>query len=452
MLRLHYVFFLFSFCLISPINLALATSSIDLGRSIYEKGVGRDGREIGAIGHGSVSLKGAAIACIGCHGIDARGGGEAFVQVPDIRWMNLSKQYPARRMGATETSYDQSSFSTAVRTGITATERKLDPVMPRFDLADDEINGLIAYLSSIDQLKNAEQARLVILGLLPKSGRNALADALDSKLKNCSPNENGFPIAAIDTIYFDTPEDAIIKLMERLKENPNALILAPFLLGWEHQYAKAMQQYNDVPTVLPFSLLNPPDENNWIFSFPGLESQILALLKSAKAEGYTQLRIYSEPENTLGVKLATVAIEMANAHGMSTIADVSERTYKQGKIASLWLKQFNPNQVEQSLLKDELMLVPVLFFKPNQSNENSQKNLLPQRHIAYPYNPKVGENGAWRKPVDVWAGAGCKFLSLIGEKSLSLNKLPKILKWEKHLFLYSRPNLDLLSDQVFIYK
>lgn len=98
------------------------------------------------------------------------------------------------------------------------------------------------------------------------------------------------------------------------------------------------------------------------------------------------------------------------------------------------------------------MLVPVLFFKPNQSNENSQKNLLPQRHIAYPYNPKVGENGAWRKPVDVWAGAGCKFLSLIGEKSLSLNKLPKILKWEKHLFLYSRPNLDLLSDQVFIYK
>lgn len=30
--------------------------------------------------------------------------------------------------------------------------------------------------------------------------------------------------------------------------------------------------------------------------------------------------------------------------------------------------------------------------------------------------------------IDVWAGAACKFLSLIGEKSISHNKLPEVLQ------------------------
>jgi len=450
--QLQSAFLLFGFYLISHINPALATDPIDLGRSIYEKGIGRDDREINAIVHGSVSLQGAAIACMNCHGIDARGGGEAFVQVPDIRWLNLSKPYPARRMGAAEAPYDPSSFSKALRAGITAADRKLDPIMPRFDLTDDEINSLIAYLNAIDRLRSLGQARLVILGLLPKPGRSTLADSLNSKLKSCPANENGSPVAAVDMLYFDTPGDALVKLHKRLAENPNTLILTPFLLGWEHRYAQAMQRYNDIPTALPFSLLNPPDESNWIFPFPGLESQILALLKSAKAEGYTQLRIHSEPENFLSVKLATVAIKMAATHGMLVIADKSEKTHKPAKIATLWLKQFNPNQVAKSSSKDELMLVPVMFLKPDQANKDLQGNSLPQQYIAYPYNPKIGKNETWRMPIDVWADAACQFLSLVGEKLISLNELPEILKWKGDLFLYSRPNLDLLSDRVFIHK
>lgn len=451
MSRLHNALLLLGFCLINQTDTALATDLADLGRSIYEKGIGRDGREINATIHGNITLNSTSIACGGCHGSDGRGGGESFIQVPDIRWMSLSKAYPAKRIGAAETPYDQLSFAKVLRIGITTTGRKLDPLMPRFDFADDEIKGLIAYLSEIDQQERAGQSRIVILGLLPRLGQNALADALDAKLKRCPANENGSPIATIDTLYFDTPEDAIIKLNERLIENLDTLILAPFLLGWERQYVNAIP-YNDVPTVLPFSVLNPPDESNWIFPFPGLESQILALLKSAKAEGYVQLRVHSEPENPLSVKLATVAIKMATTHGMLIINDKSERTNKQAKIATLWLKQFSPNQVEQSVLKGELMLVPVMFFQPNQAIENSQRNPLPQWHIAYPYNPKINENGAWRTPVDVWAGAVCKFLSFAGDKSFNLNKLPEILKWEEDLFLYARPSSDLLSDRVFISK
>ncbi|GKS69435.1 hypothetical protein W03_14390 [Nitrosomonas sp. PY1] len=448
---LHTVTLLLGFYLISDINLALATDPVDLGRSIYEKGIGRDGREIGAVIHKSISLKGAAIACIGCHGSDARGGGEAFVQAPDIRWLNLSKPYPARRIAASSMSYDQSSFSKVLRTGLTATDRRLDPIMPRFDLADDEINGLIVYLGTIDQPEHTEQNRLIILGLLPKSGQNTLADALDSKLKNCPTTENGSPITAIDMLYFDTPEDAMIKLNNRLSKNMNALVLAPFLLGWEQQYVEAMQ-HNNVPTVLPFSVLNPPDESNWVFPFPGLESQILALLKSAKAEGYMQLRIYSEPKNSLSTKLAAVAAKMASTYGMLEIINNSEAIYQKNKIAILWLKQFDTDQINQNSLKDELALIPAIFIKPSLAIGNFQGDSLQKKYIAYPYNPKIAGSSVWRTPIDVWAGAVCKFLSLVGEKSISRNKLPEILQWENDFFLYDKPGLDLLSNQVFIYK
>ncbi len=452
MLRLYNALLLLGFCFISQTGTALAADLADLGRSIYEKGIGRDGRKISATIHGNITLNSTSIACGGCHGSDGRGGGEAFIQVPDIRWLSLSKAYPARRIGAAETPYDQLSFAKVLRIGITTTGRKLDPLMPRFDFADDEIKGLIAYLSEIDQQESAGQSRIVILGILPRLGQNALADTLDAKLKHCPAQENGAPIAAINMLYFDTPEDAIIKLNERLIENPDALVLAPFLPGWELQYANATRNKN-VLTILPFSLLNPPNESNWLFPFPGLEAQILALVKSVKAEGYKELRVHSEPESPVSVKLAAIANKIATAHGMLEIADNAEKTHTHAKIATLWLKNVNPDQVDQSLLKDdELMLVPVMFFQPDQVIENSRRNPLPQWRIAYPYNPQTNGNEAWRMPVDVWAGAACKFLSLAGDKSFNLNKLPEILKWEEDLFLYSKPSSDLLSDRVFIYK
>ena len=112
---------------------------VGLGRSIYEDGVGRGGREIVAMLHGGVVLKGGAVACAGCHGVDGRGSGEAFVRAPDIRWFSLSKPYSARRAGTAGTPYDSTSFASALRSGRTARGKPLDPAMPRFDLADDEI-------------------------------------------------------------------------------------------------------------------------------------------------------------------------------------------------------------------------------------------------------------------------------------------------------------------------
>ena len=486
--------------LLCQIHAAEAADEAHLGRSIYEKGIGRDGRDISAVVHGSVRLSGAAIACGGCHGDHGRGGGEAFIQAPDIRWLSLSKRYPARRMGFAEASYDQASFAKAMRTGLTAADRTLDPAMPRFDLADDEIRGLIAYLGIIDDTENATRAQRVILGLLPAPGQHPLADALDAQLKNCASTKNGQPIAAVDMIYFDTPKDAITKLNNRLSVNPAPIILAPLLAGWEQSYHQAVQ-HAEVMTILPFSLRDPPAEHQWLFHFPGLESQIMALLKSAKTSGYRQVQLRFDPDNSLSKELATIARQMVLSLELSLMPEHTGKMPATMKSAILWLQSVNSGQLDRSENGDELMLVPVIFFRPdptkasersisvkealiNSTNvmkgeahgtqqprhinligegvstaqrshspvQSINQRFLREWRIAYSYPPKNSKNGAWRTPVEVWAGAACEFLALAAQKKISRADIPEILQWESDLAVQRRPSFEALVDQVFIDK
>ncbi|MCC7090757.1 MAG: hypothetical protein IT524_02175 [Nitrosomonas sp.] len=448
--------FLLGLPLICHIHAVEAAERVDeaeqahLGRSIYEKGIGRDGRDISAVVHGSVRLSGAAIACNGCHGNQGRGGGEAFIQAPDIRWLSLSKRYPARRIGFTETSYDEASFAKALRTGLTAVGRTLDPAMPRFDLADDEIRGLIAYLGIIDETENAKQQQ-VILGLLPTPGQHSLTDALDAELKNCAASRSGTLIAAVDMIYFDTPKDAIAKLNKRLSVSPAPIILAPFLAGWEQSYHQAVE-HTDAMTVLPFSLRDPSAEHHWLFSFPGVESQIMALLKSARASGYRHVQLRYDAGNSLSQQLAIITQKLAASLQLSLMSEHNEKTSDTLKSATVWLQPVNPNQLDWNSSRDELMLVPVIFFKPDRTKPGEQSISFGEWRIAYSYPPRNSNKDTWRTPVEVWAGAACEFLALAAQKKLNYTDLPETLQWETDLAVHRRPHFEALVDQVFIDK
>ena len=129
------------------------------------------------------------------------GGGEAFIRAPDIRWLNLSKPYTARRAGAAGAPYDRRSFARAMRSGITAGGTRLDPVMPRFSLADDEVASLVAYLSVINDLAIRKESRVVVLGLLPTPGQNPAADSLALKMQKCPTSRERNGVAAIDILF-----------------------------------------------------------------------------------------------------------------------------------------------------------------------------------------------------------------------------------------------------------
>lgn len=425
-------------------------SALSLGRSIYEHGIGRDGREVNATLHGNLILKGTAMACINCHGENGRGGRESFIRAADIRWANLSKPYASRNMGGAELPYDQESFAKGVRAGISASGRKFDPAMPRFDLADDEILSLIEYLSRIDHTSHSDGSRFSILGLLPEPGSNVLADALASELKNCPAREDGAPIAAVNIVYFDSPSDAILKLEKQLAKNPNALVLAPFLVGWERQYAEAVRRLN-LQTVLPFSLLDAPVGSNWKFYFPGLQAQILALIKLIKQEGYSYLRIQYDSGNKLSTQLNEFSREIASLHQIKVLNGVSPPAKTQQeriRSAWLWLKPVVMEKIENVSELDELMLIPALYF-PSRNLETGAQ--LSNRRIAYPYKP-IDNSGIWRVPASIWGKAACEFLLRVGERSINPQDLPEVLRLEEGFFLYKQPALDLSSEQVFVYK
>lgn len=439
------IVFLLSFCLGCQNALAEIDSSTQLGRSIYEHGLGRDGREIAAKLHGSVSLTGAVVACSGCHGKDGRGGGEAFIRASDIRWVNLNQPFPARRSGTAEASYDRSTFKKALHAGMSASGRKLDPAMPRFDLADDEIDALIAYLDQIDRKPDNASARPIILGLLPAPGENPLTDALDAKLRNCAPVESGTPVTAIQLLYFDSPDAAIAQLNDQLRADVPVIILAPYLIGWEDRYVEAMRS-SHAKTILPFTFLDRSDHSNWHFPFPGIEAQILALLKSIQADGYHQFRVAYDPEDALSSNLYTFANAIALKQGMSLAANAPDAQHAQSTLPLLWLKPVAKNPSETKMEAQPLMLAPVLFFSPNHVELQAA-----EWRVAYSYQPRSSD-GAWRTPVNIWTQAACGFLSQVGLGKIDWNELPEVFSWEEQAYLYKRPSLDLLSGQVIIEK
>jgi mono/diheme cytochrome c family protein len=441
---------LLSFLICNSATAAVDDIQVDLGRSIYEKGIGRDGREIGAKLHGGVVLTGASVACAGCHGDDARGKTESFVQVPDIRWANLNKRYTARSAGASAQTYDKNSFARTLRTGISPGGTRLDSVMPRFSLAEDEVESLIDYLSAIN-VSAEKESQVVILGLLPMPGQNAAADQLAWKIKNCPETPSEKPLAAVDIIYFRDPQDAIAKLGERIRDNPNSIILAPYLAGWEAQYVEATETWG-IPTVLPFSFLDPPEgkENSWYYRFPGLQTQIKALLRHASSQGRSKLTIVEDTGNPLSVKLGAFSREVADQYRFQ-IAKNLDSASDAVHWARLWLTPLVGDSTESTSKTGEMALIPALFFASEKGNELIHKRPDVQWRIAYPYVPQQEKERSWRKPTDVWGKAACEYLKTLGENKREFkSSVTQALQWERDLSLLALPEEWQLLQQVHI--
>jgi hypothetical protein len=129
-----------------------------IGGSIYRDGMLASGEPVRATTQKGVVLKGAAAACVGCHRRSGLGGSEGQSSIRPIAGRLLfssSQSQIARRWGipadaaAVRPAYTRLSLARALREGVDPTGRLLDPLMPRYELSDDEVAGLHTYLEGL---------------------------------------------------------------------------------------------------------------------------------------------------------------------------------------------------------------------------------------------------------------------------------------------------------------
>jgi ABC-type branched-subunit amino acid transport system substrate-binding protein len=149
------------------------------GRALFLRGVTASGAPVvGRLGPESVALTGKVAACARCHGPRGKSSGEGGVVAPDIQASRLfspvSRSEPA--VGQWERpAYDDRSLAEAIQRGLSSGGRLLGPVMPRFELSEQDLANLLAYLHRLGDERDpgVSEERLVLGAALPLSGKLA---------------------------------------------------------------------------------------------------------------------------------------------------------------------------------------------------------------------------------------------------------------------------------------
>jgi len=124
------------------------------GERIYYTGIGDDGAPIprsstrfGMMGRGMMS----GTACVDCHAEDGRGGRVAgmmgYFEAPDIRYSQLTS--PHTEDGETTPGWTDADIRRAIREGTEPNGARLKAPMPRWDMTDNEVDEVIAYLKEL---------------------------------------------------------------------------------------------------------------------------------------------------------------------------------------------------------------------------------------------------------------------------------------------------------------
>jgi len=118
------------------------------GKQIYVRGTTVSGKEILAyLGESSIEVPGSAIPCANCHGLDGQGKPEGGITPTNVTWEVLTKPYGVRNAnGRQHPPYTERGLELAITRGTDPSGNKLLSVMPRYAMAAEDLEDLVAYL------------------------------------------------------------------------------------------------------------------------------------------------------------------------------------------------------------------------------------------------------------------------------------------------------------------
>lgn len=396
---------------------------LELGRSLFEQGRGRDGREIGARMGASegVGLRGGAVACANCHGRDGRGGGEGWVRAPDLRWFALGRPN-LRANGAQRPAYDLVSLTRALRGGIGADATPLDSTMPRYDLADDEIAALLAYLHRLDGEETSASHRPALLVLMPERA-DGPAERLLEGWRNCPlpAAMRGHKRPALRVLRYARMLDALRDVASQERDGSVAALFAPYLIGAEPDFSHAALPA-DLPVLLPISLRGvDPAGAPVLFGLPSQRLQALALARDTAAGGAWSL--YRAPDDAL-----------AGAHAQALVAELAGQGIAAREVETIDAATASPVLVLSPLpmppstgagpVANPLDLrIPVANLGLAAAQAWHERGARIRLAFAYPPRPAAAPS-RWIGPEQAWTALGCELLARLPPVPASAAELP----------------------------
>ena len=132
-------------------NAEAKADPVGSGGLIYLHGQSPTGLAISArIGDGP-ELPATTLACVQCHGPDARGRPEGGVTPSDIRWANLTRPRAIVEPGGRQhPAYTEALLARAIAMGWDPAGQSLSAAMPRYKIAPADMAELISYIRHLE--------------------------------------------------------------------------------------------------------------------------------------------------------------------------------------------------------------------------------------------------------------------------------------------------------------
>lgn len=373
-----------------------ADANNTLGEHIYLQGMIDANISVTARTGFEALAEGPAVACVNCHGDRAEGKPDAWGSPPAINWSRLSRPLgELRKDGSLRPPYDEKKFIRIITQGVDAGGRALATDMPRFELRDEEIKSLMAYLKQIDKKKeqNGSQ-KLWRLGSFIAPGAPELAQQAIQSLQMCvkaNPAMFGHPLEL--KLYEFGPGQSVASMAKQLAATPDLLALvAPVIAGSELALLSAMSAV-DVPVIGPIAMVTPeePSASNMIyFLFGGLreETQALSDQLAKGVSGNGRLWVV-HTDDGLGQQLMQTARRAAH----QVNSGLAVEAWPLGHTSNL-INQHEPSfQVTDALL----MLAPVGLPQASELMENLPSHLA----IGMPWMYLVGSEQRWAERISL---------------------------------------------------
>jgi ABC-type branched-chain amino acid transport systems, periplasmic component len=323
------------------------------GQQLYLHGSNAAGRDmVATTGNSADEMPAAYLACASCHGRDGAGKPEGGITPSNITWEALTRPYRATSAsGRSHPAYNEQLLKRAITLGIDAAGNKLHVLMPRYRLAYQDAEDLIAYLKvlgkSLDPGLSDTSIRIGTTVItagpfaeMSQSVKAVLAAYFDALNQQGGIFNRRIELQSVASV--DGPEPRVKALRASIdNEQPFALV-GVFMAGAEEEFAALIKE-KAVPLVGAFTLSPPvgfPPNPFAFYLTAGLKDQCRVLATFAAERfpsGHPQAAIIYTSDAPTREAVQAIKSRCAQA-GWPAVEEVQASAVK-----------FNPEAVVKSL-------------------------------------------------------------------------------------------------------